>query len=320
MKKAIAYTADIILGTTGEVISRAYQKELVRQYAAENDIEVAAWFEDELYEENVLMRPGIQSMVAYDGPAEVFLVERVWALSRSMATLREFFNVLAAKNVKLETATYLWDYTSQMVRREIATAVASEPMTKQDMALEADIATPAAASKPTMMKKAIAYVADIRSGSTGTVISRAYQKELIRTYAAENGIDVVAWFEDEHSKEELLKRPGIQAMIDYSGPAEIFLVERVWALSRAITTIRDFLQELAAKKVKLQTATYLWDGTSQMARRQLADAAAVQTPVSMPVTMLKESRRAAIAKPERFHFIGWAFSAEGETVAEEKAA
>ena len=126
MKKAIAYTSDIILGRTGEVISREYQKELISKFAEEKGLEIVAWFEDEVYEEDTLVaRPGIQKMLAYDGPCDVFLVERVWALSRKMATLTGFFKVLAQKKLMLETATYLWDCTSQMVRRQVNTGTAA---------------------------------------------------------------------------------------------------------------------------------------------------------------------------------------------------
>ncbi|HNR12576.1 MAG TPA: recombinase family protein [Thermodesulfobacteriota bacterium] len=316
MKKAIAYTADITLGTTGEVISRAHQKELIKKHAAENGIEVVAWFEDARAGEDLLMRPGIQAVLAYDQPAESFLVERVWALSRTMATLKEFFEVLAATKMKLETASYLWDCTSQMVRRQQATAAAMpefKPTAAQEVAGNAAIAEPAATKKPIMMKKAIAYTADIL-GAAGEAISRAHQQDRIEKYAAEHGIEVVAWFEDARAGEDLMTRPAVQAMLAYTGPADVFLVERVWALSRKIATLREFSKMLAAKKVKLETATYLWDGASQMVRRQITDVTAAQTPVSVPVAALGGPRKAAIAKPERFHFVGWAFDSEGESM------
>ena len=159
-----------------------------------------------------------------------------------------------------------------------------------------------------IMQKAIAYTADIILGRTGEVISRAYQKELIRQYAEENGLEVAAWFEDEVYEEELLKRPGIQAMLGYEGPAEVFLVERVWAVSRKMATLAEFFKVLNMKKVKLETATYLWDCTSQMVRRQLAEVPAVTAArVYKPVVAAAAGRRAGIAVPERFHFVGWAF-------------
>ena len=161
------------------------------------------------------------------------------------------------------------------------------------------------------MKKAIAYTADITFGTTGEVISRSHQKELIRKYAAENGIDVVAWFEDARADEELLKRPGIQAMLAYNGPAEVFLLERVWALSRNVPTLQDFFTMLAPKNMRFEAASYLWDGTSQIVRRQLANAASVPMPLFMPVIKQTAPRKAVMEKPERFHFIGWAFAPRG---------
>ena len=117
MKKAIAYTSDIILGRTGEVIRRSYQADLIRKHAAENGLEIVAWFEDEIYQEDVLTRPGIQSMLACKEPCEVILCERVWAFSRSMGVLEPFFRELERRGVRLESATTMWDCISQKCRR-----------------------------------------------------------------------------------------------------------------------------------------------------------------------------------------------------------
>jgi len=154
------------------------------------------------------------------------------------------------------------------------------------------------------MKKAIAYTADITFGTTGEVISRSHQKELIRKYAAENGIDVVAWFEDARADEELLKRPGIQAMLAYNGPAEVFLLERVWALSRNVPTLQDFFTMLAPKNMRFEAASYLWDCISQIVRRQIAVQNRIASPQFKRVAVSAAARKAAIAKPERFHFAG----------------
>ena len=120
MKKAIAYTSDIILGRTGEIISRTCQAELIRQYASENGIEIVSWFEDEMYNEDILMRPGIQSMLAFDEPYVLVLCERVWALSRSMATLEPFFRELDRRKAGFEAATTMWDCVSQRCRRRFS--------------------------------------------------------------------------------------------------------------------------------------------------------------------------------------------------------
>jgi DNA invertase Pin-like site-specific DNA recombinase len=117
MKKAIAYVSDIILGRTGEVIKRSCQVELIAQYAADNDTEIIGWFEDEMYNEDVLMRPGIRALLTCDKPYDLVICERVWALSRSMAALEPFFKQLDRRGVKLESATMMWDCVSQECRR-----------------------------------------------------------------------------------------------------------------------------------------------------------------------------------------------------------
>jgi hypothetical protein len=124
MKKAIAYASDIILGQTGEVISRSCQVELIKQYASENGIEIAAWFEDEMYNEDILMRPGIQALLAFDPPYDMVLCERVWALSRSMAVLEPFFKELDRRGVEFESATTMWDCVSQRCRRRFSPTLA----------------------------------------------------------------------------------------------------------------------------------------------------------------------------------------------------
>jgi DNA invertase Pin-like site-specific DNA recombinase len=116
MKTAIAYTSDIILGRTGEVISRESQKELIKKFAESNDIDIVAWFEDEMYNEDLFSRPGIQEMLAHTG-SDTLLVERVWSLSRKSTVLESFYQELEKKSLKLEATTTLWDVISQMARR-----------------------------------------------------------------------------------------------------------------------------------------------------------------------------------------------------------
>jgi hypothetical protein len=119
-KKAIAYISDIILGRTGEVISRSYQADLINKHASENDIEILAWFEDEAYNEDVLSRPGIRGLLAFGRPYDLVLCERVWALSRSTTVLESFFEELENRRVKFEAATTMWDCVSQKCRRRFS--------------------------------------------------------------------------------------------------------------------------------------------------------------------------------------------------------
>ncbi len=117
MKKAIAYVSDIILGRTGDVIARESQKELIRKYAADNDIEVVAWFEDEMYSEEVVCRHGVKEMLDYESDYDMILVERVWSFSRLWASLERLYEILERRNIKLQATTTMWDCVSQMSRR-----------------------------------------------------------------------------------------------------------------------------------------------------------------------------------------------------------
>ena len=123
MKKAIVYASDIVLGRTGEVIKRSYQKELVTRYAAEKNIEIVAWFEDDMYNENIMERPGVKAMMDYKGEYDFVLVERVWAFSRSMTTLETFFKELDRRGVNFDCATVMWDCVSQKCRRRFNPAL-----------------------------------------------------------------------------------------------------------------------------------------------------------------------------------------------------
>lgn len=116
-KKAIAYVSDIILGRTGEVISKAYQKQEIENYAKEKGIEIIKWFEDDIYNEDVISRPAVQDILSFDQEYDVILVERIWAFSRKWQTLMSLFAELDRRGVKIECATLMWDCVSQMARR-----------------------------------------------------------------------------------------------------------------------------------------------------------------------------------------------------------
>ncbi len=147
MKKAIAYVSDIILGRTGEIIKRNWQAEQIKRHAAENGIEIVGWFEDEIYDEDVLMRPGIQALLAFGKPYELLLCERVWALSRSMSVLERFFRELDRRGVKLEATTTMWDCVSQKVRHRFHPSRSglrvSKPVFVRDEKVKVHVARPA---------------------------------------------------------------------------------------------------------------------------------------------------------------------------------
>jgi len=138
MKKALAYVSDIILGRTGEVIRRSCQVELIVEYASDNEIEIIGWFEDEMYDEDVLMRPGIQALLAYNKPYDMVLCERVWALSRTMAVLEPFFKELDRRGVRFEAATTMWDCVSQKCRRRFRSPSRGHPQPERPVVARAE--------------------------------------------------------------------------------------------------------------------------------------------------------------------------------------
>ncbi len=121
MKKATAYVSDVILGTTGEVISCADQKKKIAAYAAENGIEITAWYEDGIYAESLFDRPGLKALLADASGATSVLVERVWCFSRNWKELRDVMARFEQKGARLESATTLWDCVSQMARHHYTT-------------------------------------------------------------------------------------------------------------------------------------------------------------------------------------------------------
>ncbi len=152
-----------------------------------------------------------------------------------------------------------------------------------------------------MAKKAIAYTSDIILGRTGEIISRSYQADLIRKYGVENGIDILAWFEDEAYNEDVLTRPGVQALLAFGQPYDIVLCERVWALSRSTAVLEPFFEELDHRRVKFEAATTMWDCVSQKCRRRFSP---LRTPVARPAVAVASSRdhRAHVRRPAHVHF------------------
>ncbi|HXY42011.1 MAG TPA: recombinase family protein, partial [Vicinamibacteria bacterium] len=115
-RRAIAYTSDVILGRTGEVIARSAQREAITRYAADNGIVIAGWFEDEAYQADVLGREGIRRLLERVSSGDTVLVERVWSLSRRWPALEPFLLELQRRGARLESARLLWDCISQRAR------------------------------------------------------------------------------------------------------------------------------------------------------------------------------------------------------------
>ena len=132
MKKSMAYTSDVVLSRTKEVISRETQKEVIKKFAAENGIEIAGWYEDEGTEENVLGRPGARSLMEAvgKGGCDMVLVERVWSFSRHVPTLEMLYGELEKKGARLEAASTLWDVASQKCRHRFNGAVPGTKVAK----------------------------------------------------------------------------------------------------------------------------------------------------------------------------------------------
>jgi hypothetical protein len=115
-KKAIAYVSDIVLGATGEVISRATQKDAIKRHATENGYEIVAWYEDDVYAEDVITRPGVQRLLAHEGEYDTVLCERVWTFSRHWVAVEPFFKEMQRRGHKVESTITLWDCLSQRSR------------------------------------------------------------------------------------------------------------------------------------------------------------------------------------------------------------
>jgi hypothetical protein len=153
-------------------------------------------------------------------------------------------------------------------------------------------------------KRAVAYVSDIVLGQTGEVISREAQKEAIRKHAADGGIEIVEFYEDEVYDEDIMARPGIQRLLGNESAYDCVLVERVWTLSRQWDMLVVFLKEIQRRGRKLESAACLWDCVSQQARhyfrpgyKPLGQAAVCAVPA------LEQVPAAAVAKPARLNFV-----------------
>ncbi len=152
-----------------------------------------------------------------------------------------------------------------------------------------------------MARRALAYTSDVILGRTGEVISRASQRAAIARHAAENGIEVAGWFEDEAYNAEVLAREGIRRLLERVEPGDTVLVERVWSLSRRWPVLEPFLAELRRRGGQLESTTVLWDCVSQRARHFGTERKPERAWAAEAVPALATAR-VAIEKPERFFF------------------
>jgi DNA invertase Pin-like site-specific DNA recombinase len=144
------------------------------------------------------------------------------------------------------------------------------------------------------MKSAVAYINAVEP-------SRGSQTESIKRYAAENEIEIVAWFEDEGREQDPLKRPGIQALLAYDGACELVLCERVWLISRSTDAVESFFKEVESRGWSFHSVTVLWDKESQHYRRKFDPALS-----TLPHVHRSARRRIAsevrVARPARLNF------------------
>lgn len=153
--------------------------------------------------------------------------------------------------------------------------------------------------------KALCYLSDIILGQTGTVISRDDQKERIIEHAEKNGIEIIGFYEDEKFDEEVLSRPGVQAMLLDERPYDFILVESVWAFSRNWPILQKLLVVLTLKSIKIETVRTMWDCTSQRSRDYFRGRMLSRTSEKSPVAgvFVKERKSAHIKMPAKLNFV-----------------
>ena len=122
-KRAIAYLCEVDLRCQNEVITKEYQRKEIEKHALANDIEVLAWFEDDADIQEVLDRPGVKSLLAFNEPYDLVLTERAWVFSRRIDVLDRFFAELDRRAILFDCATTMWDCTSQKCRHRFYPAL-----------------------------------------------------------------------------------------------------------------------------------------------------------------------------------------------------
>jgi DNA invertase Pin-like site-specific DNA recombinase len=151
------------------------------------------------------------------------------------------------------------------------------------------------------MARAIAYVSDLTLGHSGETLNRSGQIEIISKFASENQIEIVAWFEDDACSDQVLTKPGIQALLACDKTYDLVLCERVWALSRSMEALQPFLAELDRRGVGFDCAASMWDLASQQCRRRTRNLPLIPAVLQHPAKVEPISR-VRIARPVRLNF------------------
>jgi DNA invertase Pin-like site-specific DNA recombinase len=128
-------------------------------------------------------------------------------------------------------------------------------------------------------KRAIGYVCEIPVPGTDMVISKNSQLERIRNYAAKEGIELAAIYEDSTWTDDFSTWPGVQMLLDAPN-YDCVLVERVWCFSRNMSDLKPFITELEKNNHELVASTCLWDCVSQQIRHRYMGTLAQKVRVS----------------------------------------
>ncbi|NLT65873.1 MAG: recombinase family protein [Acidobacteria bacterium] len=140
--------------------------------------------------------------------------------------------------------------------------------------------------------RAVAYTCDMVHVG-GCVIDCRRQTDALAAYAAENNIEIGAWFTDEQTTIDPLERPGIRALLSWKQPYEKVLCERIGVLGASIAALDPFLKELDRIGVILEPAV-AWDHLAQLCRRRSRS-----LPIKPVIAQIPGYR---VAKPARLHF------------------
>jgi DNA invertase Pin-like site-specific DNA recombinase len=117
------------------------------------------------------------------------------------------------------------------------------------------------------VRKAIGYVCEIPIPGTEMVISRETQMANIRKLAKREHIQLVAMVGDAYNP-NFTERPGVKDILKSAAKVDAVLVDRVWCLSRKMSELKPFLEEIEARNTQLVSASYLWDCVSQQVRHR----------------------------------------------------
>ncbi len=117
------------------------------------------------------------------------------------------------------------------------------------------------------MKKAIAYVSEINLEYCNSKIGCDEQIKRIEAFCRENDMELVDTIRDSSHDPDLFSRPGIQYLLARCQKIDFVVVERPWCLSRKSSILDEFLRRIDGSRVKLVSATHLWDCASQYVRR-----------------------------------------------------